>query len=121
VYVETYYKFLSGCLATVKDQSYPPMTATHQRPAAMKRNTSDDDGVLTLEVPEAGAMVGLSRNASYEAAARGEIPTLRFGRLLKVPRAAWLRKLEQPDAVAAQSATNVTTIKRGKSTENHKG
>ncbi|GAB9242089.1 hypothetical protein [Bradyrhizobium diazoefficiens] len=85
----------------------------------MKRRISDDDGVLTLEVPEAGAMVGLSRNASYEAAARGEIPTLRFGRLLKVPRAAWLRKLEQPDA--AQLSANVTTIKRGKSTVKHKG
>jgi len=78
----------------------------------MTRQNSND-GVLTLEVPEAGAMVGLSRNASYEAAARGEIPTLRFGRLLKVPKAAWLRKIEQPDTIA-QRLAKVAPIKTGK-------
>lgn len=41
---------------------------------------------LTLTVPEAGAKYfGLSRNAAYAAAARGELPTVRIGRLLKVP------------------------------------
>jgi excisionase family DNA binding protein len=53
------------------------------------------DGRLVYDVPEAGAMLGLSRNASYDAAARGEIPTLAFGRLLKVPKAAFHRMLEQ--------------------------
>jgi hypothetical protein len=48
---------------------------------------------LTYEVPEAGAMVGLNRNAAYKAAKRGEIPTIRFGKLLKVPKAAWHRML----------------------------
>lgn len=46
---------------------------------------------VVYEVPEAGAMIGLSRNGSYEAAARGEIPTFRIGRLLKVPKAKWDR------------------------------
>jgi hypothetical protein len=37
-------------------------------------------------VPDAGRIYfNLSRNASYSAAARGEIPTIRLGRLLKVP------------------------------------
>ena len=49
---------------------------------------------LVLSVPEAGALLGLTRNASYEAAARGEIPTLRFGRKLRVPRMALERMLE---------------------------
>jgi hypothetical protein len=49
---------------------------------------------LTYEVPEAGAMVGLNRNASYAAAKRGEIPTIRFGKLLRVPKPAWHKKLE---------------------------
>jgi len=41
---------------------------------------------LTISVPEAGRRYfGLSRNAAYDAAARGEIPTVRIGRLLKVP------------------------------------
>lgn len=50
---------------------------------------------LVYDVPEAGALLGLSRNGSYEAAARGEIPTIRFGRLLKVPKVAFDRMLEQ--------------------------
>ncbi len=41
---------------------------------------------LTISVPEAGAKYfGLSRNASYDAAARGDIPTIKVGKLLKVP------------------------------------
>lgn len=44
-------------------------------------------------VPEAGQMAGLSRNKSYAAAKRGEIPTIKFGKLRKVPAAAWHRIL----------------------------
>lgn len=48
----------------------------------------------TMSVPEAGRWYfGLSRNGSYAAAARGEIPTLRIGRLLRVPVAACERML----------------------------
>jgi excisionase family DNA binding protein len=44
------------------------------------------DVPLTTTVPDAGAKyLGLSRNGSYAAAARGEIPTIRIGRLLRVP------------------------------------
>ena len=40
----------------------------------------------TITVPEAGKeYFGLSKNASYTAAVRGEIPTIKIGRLLKVP------------------------------------
>jgi hypothetical protein len=35
--------------------------------------------------PDAGEQLGLSRNSTYTSAARGEIPTLRFGRKLVVP------------------------------------
>lgn len=46
----------------------------------------------TMSVPEAGRLYfGLSRNGSYEAAARGDIPTIRVGRLLRVPVAAMER------------------------------
>jgi excisionase family DNA binding protein len=47
----------------------------------------------TYSVPEAGRRVGLGRNASYEAARRGELPTLRFGRKLRVPRALFEKML----------------------------
>jgi len=40
---------------------------------------------LTISVPEAGRRLGLGRDASYEAARRGELPALRFGRHLRVP------------------------------------
>jgi hypothetical protein len=42
--------------------------------------------------PETGRILGLSRSATYDSAARGEIPTLRFGRRVVVPTAA-LRRL----------------------------
>ncbi len=40
----------------------------------------------TITVPEAGAQLGLGRNSAYEAVKRGEIPTVRIGRRLLVPR-----------------------------------
>jgi hypothetical protein len=49
---------------------------------------------ITLSVPEAGAKYyGLSRNGSYDSAARGEIPTIKIGRLLRVPVKAMEAKL----------------------------
>ena len=42
----------------------------------------------TYSVPEAGRIVRLGKNASYDAARRGELPVLRFGRKLRVPRVA---------------------------------
>lgn len=52
-----------------------------------------------MSVPEAGKKYfGLSRNASYDAAARGEIPTIKIGRLLKVPIVALDRMLEKAGA-----------------------
>jgi excisionase family DNA binding protein len=47
----------------------------------------------TYSVPEAGRLLGLSRNAAYDAARRHEIPCLRFGRKLRVPRVALERLL----------------------------
>jgi hypothetical protein len=54
------------------------------------------DAPLTISVPEAGKRYfGLCRNAAYEAAARGEIPTVRIGRLLRVPVRALERMLDR--------------------------
>jgi hypothetical protein len=51
---------------------------------------------LCMSVPEAGRVfLGLSRNQSYAAAKAGIIPVIRVGRLLKVPRIAMQRLLEQ--------------------------
>ena len=55
----------------------------------------DDQAQLTITVPEAGKRYyGLSRDASYAAARRGDIPTIRVGRLLRVPVRAMERLLD---------------------------
>lgn len=41
---------------------------------------------LTYTVDEAAQLLGISRNSAYEAARRGEIPTIRVGRRTLVPR-----------------------------------
>ena len=43
---------------------------------------------ITMTVTEAGRALGIGRSAAYEAARRGEIPTIRIGRRLIVPAAA---------------------------------
>ena len=50
----------------------------------------DSNAVLSLW-PQTGNILGLSRGATYDAAARGDIKTVSFGRLKKVPTA-WLRQ-----------------------------
>jgi excisionase family DNA binding protein len=51
----------------------------------------------TLTVTEAGEVLGLSRNAAYDAAKRGDLPVIRFGKRLLVPRAALERLLDGAD------------------------
>ena len=61
---------------------------------------TDDTAPLTISVPEAGRKYfGLSKNGSYDAARRGEIPTIPVGRLLRVP----IRAMEQKLNTAGQS------------------
>lgn len=61
----------------------------------MTEMTGDNsDKRLVYDVPEAGAMLGLARNASYDAAKRGDIPTMRIGKLLRVPKALFHKLLE---------------------------
>lgn len=60
--------------------------------------SKEKEPVLTLSVPEAGRRYfGLSRNGAYDAAARGEIPTMRVGRLLRVPVRAMELRLDRAD------------------------
>ena len=46
------------------------------------------DERLTYDVPEAGRLLGLSRNGAYAAAKAGLIPVLNVGRRMLVPKAA---------------------------------
>ena len=59
-----------------------------------------DRGPHGLSVPEAGAMIGLGRNASYDAAKEGRIPVLEIGALKIVPRGPWLKQIGAADDAA---------------------
>jgi hypothetical protein len=55
-----------------------------------------DDEIKTLDVPEAGRRYfGLSRAGSYATAIRGDLPTIRIGRKIRVPVAALERMLAE--------------------------
>ncbi len=55
----------------------------------------DTEKPKTMSVPDAGRVYyDLSKNASYAAAQRGDIPIIRIGRLLRVPVAAMERRVE---------------------------
>jgi excisionase family DNA binding protein len=56
---------------------------------------SKENECLTFTVPEVAVRLGLSRNGAYEAVATGEIPAIRIGRRVLVPRAALARMLDQ--------------------------
>ena len=51
----------------------------------------------TLTVEEAAEMLGLSRAFAYEAVNRGEIPAIRIGRRILVPKVALERLLNSAD------------------------
>jgi excisionase family DNA binding protein len=54
------------------------------------------NGQLVLSVTEAAGLLGISRGLAYELVARGELPSLRLGRRIVVPRRA-LESLLEPD------------------------
>jgi excisionase family DNA binding protein len=55
---------------------------------------------LTISVEEAGRLLGISRGLAYELVNRGDIPSVRLGRRIVVPRRALDRLLDLPDDVA---------------------
>jgi excisionase family DNA binding protein len=59
------------------------------------------DGRLTLTIPEAAALLGIGKNQAYECARRGELPTIRMGHRILVPRASLARILESAETKVA--------------------
>lgn len=68
-------------------------------------DAADPPDVLT--VPEAMALLRLSRDAIYASCARGELPHRRIGRAIRFSRAALMRWLarEQPQEASDVRAT----------------
>ena len=54
-----------------------------------------DEDRMTLTVPEAARRLGIGRNQGYEAVKSGEIPSVRIGKRILVPRAALERLMEK--------------------------
>jgi hypothetical protein len=55
----------------------------------------ETDDALTYSIPDAGSLAGIGKNASYAAARRGEIPTIKLGGKHRVPGAKWRRMLAE--------------------------
>ena len=53
---------------------------------------------LTYTVGEAAELLGISRNSAYEAVRKGELPTIRIGRRILVPRSRLADLLAKADA-----------------------
>ena len=73
----------------------PSRTSPGAAPAGIER--------LTLTVEEAAAMLGISRAGAYEAVQRGDIPSIRIGRRILVPKAALQRLLEDVSEFESRS------------------
>jgi excisionase family DNA binding protein len=58
----------------------------------------------TLTVEEAGRVLGIGRASAYDAVKRGELPVIRLGKRIVVPRAALDRLLASAGPTAPDSA-----------------
>ncbi len=58
------------------------------------RSTPASDLPELLSVEEVAAFCGIGRSLAYSLVARGELPSVRLGRLVRVPRAAILAMVE---------------------------
>jgi hypothetical protein len=56
--------------------------------------------------PHAGKALGLSRGSTYAAAERGQIPTIRIGRVLRVPTRSLEQMLDRATEPTCTSAGN---------------
>ena len=66
------------------------------------------DGPMLLTVPETARLLRISRNLAYELVARGELPAVRLGRVIRIPRSElddWLGR-----AAAESSNRNSTNV-----------
>jgi len=60
----------------------------------MKLNIGIDKR-LCITVPEAAEMLGISRNFAYELVKQRQLPVIRFGKRLLIPRVALEKMLEK--------------------------
>lgn len=73
----------------------------------------------TISVLEAAELLQIDKDTAYRAAATGSLPTLRFGRRMRVPVLALLRMLGDPEpdkeeGPAATGPKNTDPVEKGK-------
>jgi excisionase family DNA binding protein len=91
---------VSVCLSNI---SYPICTYYNgimKIVQLVTREVNMEEQKLVLTVEEAGKRIGLSRPSAYQAVRRGEIPSLRFGKRLVVPLAAFEKMLASAAAAS---------------------
>jgi excisionase family DNA binding protein len=59
----------------------------------MREGFSEERYCMT--VPEAARKLGISRNFAYDLVKQGQLPVIRFGKRLLIPRAALEKMLEE--------------------------
>ena len=67
----------------------------------MQNDTEHTQERATYTLDKTANILGISRAGAYQAARRGEIPTIRFGKRILVPRKALERLLEGQTNTAA--------------------
>ena len=69
------------------------------KPIVTKRDKKEEivDDKLTLNIEETAKMLGIGRNLCYDRAKAGEIPVIKIGSRLIVPRAALMKMLAEPE------------------------
>lgn len=63
---------------------------------AMRKREDSVGDKLTLTVEEAAKLLGIGRNLCYDRVKTGEIPAIKIGRRLLVPRSALEKLLNDP-------------------------
>jgi excisionase family DNA binding protein len=66
----------------------------------IRRTPASTDQRLTISVEEAGRLLGISRGLAYMLVNRGDIPSIRFGRRIVIPRRTLDRLLDLPHDAA---------------------
>ena len=64
---------------------------------------SSETPSLTMTVDEAARILGIGRNSAYEAVRRNQIPSIRIGRRILIPRHRFLQWLEASDTNPADT------------------
>lgn len=59
------------------------------------RREASIDKRLCVTVPEAAAMLGVSRNFGYELVKQGQLPAIRLGKRILIPRIALEKRLAE--------------------------